>query len=423
MVASVTAATKGAEALGAQAMAFSKAVFENQVAAAKSLAGAKSVQEAVELQTAFAKSALEAYMAQFGAMSETVSASVKDSDQAAQRARHRGRREVASRPLVASSSTEAEGPDRESGPCSGSRSAPLSPVSDAIPPSSVRASPKGRPFCFAGLGARRAPCRRSKSVSPPPGSSCPSPSPPSPTTCPSCAAGDLVHISGQVSLDANGRHHAAWSATTSTWRPPSSAARLCGINLLAQMKAACDGDLDRVDRVVKLGGFVQAGPDFFDIPKVINGCSDLMVEVFGDAGRHARSAVGVYQPAVELRGRGRRRGARWAGDAAGPEPRRSARPGTSCSSPPIAHRGLWTPDGAPENSLAAFQAACAAGYGIELDVQLTADGEAMVFHDDNLERMTGAEARLRDRTAADLRELRLAGHGRDDPDPGSRPWP
>jgi phasin family protein len=79
MVASATASAKGAEALGAQAMAFSKAVFDTQVSAAKSLAGAKSVQEVVELQTAFAKSALETYMAQFGAMSETVSSSVKES--------------------------------------------------------------------------------------------------------------------------------------------------------------------------------------------------------------------------------------------------------------------------------------------------------------------------------------------------------
>jgi glycerophosphoryl diester phosphodiesterase len=77
--------------------------------------------------------------------------------------------------------------------------------------------------------------------------------------------------------------------------------------------------------------------------------------------------------------------------------------------PPVAHRGLWAKDGAPENSLAAFQAACQAGYGIELDVQLSADGEAMVFHDDDLKRMTGVEGRLRDRNAADLAELRLAG--------------
>ncbi len=77
--------------------------------------------------------------------------------------------------------------------------------------------------------------------------------------------------------------------------------------------------------------------------------------------------------------------------------------------PPVAHRGLWTPDGAPENSLAAFQAACAGGYGIELDVQLTADGEAVVFHDDRLERMTGQEGRLRDHTAAELGAMALKG--------------
>jgi glycerophosphoryl diester phosphodiesterase len=75
--------------------------------------------------------------------------------------------------------------------------------------------------------------------------------------------------------------------------------------------------------------------------------------------------------------------------------------------PPIAHRGLWSPDGPPENSLAAFQAACAAGYAIELVVQLSADGEAMVFHDEKLKRMTGAEGRVRDRSAAELAELRL----------------
>jgi glycerophosphoryl diester phosphodiesterase len=77
--------------------------------------------------------------------------------------------------------------------------------------------------------------------------------------------------------------------------------------------------------------------------------------------------------------------------------------------PPVAHRGLWSPDGPPENSLGAFQAACAAGYGIELDVQLSADGEAMVFHDDDLERMTGVAGRLGDRTTAELAELRLKG--------------
>lgn len=77
--------------------------------------------------------------------------------------------------------------------------------------------------------------------------------------------------------------------------------------------------------------------------------------------------------------------------------------------PPIAHRGLWSPDGPPENSLAAFQAACAGGYAIELDVQLAADGEAVVFHDETLTRMTGAEGRLRGRSARDLSDLRLKG--------------
>ena len=107
-------------------------------------------------------------------------------------------------------------------------------------------------------------------------------------------AGDLVHISGQVSLDASGGIKGTVGVDLDL-AAGQAAARLCGINLLAQIRAACDGDLDRVRRVVKLGGFVQVGPDFIDIPKVVNGCSDLMVEAFGDAGRHARSAVGVYK--------------------------------------------------------------------------------------------------------------------------------
>jgi enamine deaminase RidA (YjgF/YER057c/UK114 family) len=107
-------------------------------------------------------------------------------------------------------------------------------------------------------------------------------------------AGDMVHISGQVSVDATGGVRGVVGEDIDL-ETAQKAARLCGINLLTQMKAACGGDLDRVARVVKLGGFVQAGPVFFDIPKVVNGCSDLMVEAFGDAGRHARSAVGVYR--------------------------------------------------------------------------------------------------------------------------------
>ena len=111
---------------------------------------------------------------------------------------------------------------------------------------------------------------------------------------PTVKSGNLVHISGQLSNDASGGIKGTVGVDV-TPDEAQAAARLCGINLLAQIKAACNGDLSRVVRVVKLGGFVQAGPDFEAIPAVINGCSDLMVEVFGDAGRHARSAVGVYK--------------------------------------------------------------------------------------------------------------------------------
>ncbi len=106
--------------------------------------------------------------------------------------------------------------------------------------------------------------------------------------------GNLVHISGQLSNDASGGIKGTVGVDVSP-EDAARAARTCGVNLLAQIKDALGGDLERVVRVVKLGGFVQAGPDFIAIPAVINGCSDLMVEVFGDAGRHARSAVGVYR--------------------------------------------------------------------------------------------------------------------------------
>ena len=106
--------------------------------------------------------------------------------------------------------------------------------------------------------------------------------------------GGLVHISGQVSLDASGGVRGIVGEDVDM-ETAKGAARLCGINLVAQMRAACDGDLDRFVRVVKLGGFVQAGPAFFEIPQVVNGASDVMVTAFGDAGKHARSAVGVYR--------------------------------------------------------------------------------------------------------------------------------
>ena len=122
----------------------------------------------------------------------------------------------------------------------------------------------------------------------------PQPNAPVANYVPFVRVGDLVHISGQVSTDANGGIKGVVGEDVDP-DAAQRAARLCGLSLLAQMKAACQGDLDRVVRVVKLNGFVQAGPGFFEIPKVMNGCSDLMVEAFGDAGRHARSAVGVYR--------------------------------------------------------------------------------------------------------------------------------
>ncbi|MDB5418417.1 MAG: putative translation initiation inhibitor, yjgF family [Phenylobacterium sp.] len=122
----------------------------------------------------------------------------------------------------------------------------------------------------------------------------PQPNAPVANYVPFVRMGDLIHISGQVSLDASGGIRGVVGEDLDL-AAGQRAARLCGLSLLAQMKAACEGHLGRVKRVVKLNGFVQAGPDFFDIPKVINGASDLMVEVFGDGGRHARSAVGVYR--------------------------------------------------------------------------------------------------------------------------------
>lgn len=101
--------------------------------------------------------------------------------------------------------------------------------------------------------------------------------------------GTQLYVSGQVSAGPDGLVKGRLGETMDL-EQGQAAARLCAINLIAQCKAAL-GDLSRVKRVVKLGGFVNAHPDFEDIPQVINGCSDLMVEVFGEAGRHARSAV------------------------------------------------------------------------------------------------------------------------------------
>ncbi len=103
--------------------------------------------------------------------------------------------------------------------------------------------------------------------------------------------GNLIFVSGQVTIENGEFKHLGKVGGDLSVEQGQEAARLCALNIIAQLKAACGGDLDRVQRIVKLGGFVNSTPDFKDQPKVINGASDLMVEVFGDKGKHARAAV------------------------------------------------------------------------------------------------------------------------------------
>jgi enamine deaminase RidA (YjgF/YER057c/UK114 family) len=104
--------------------------------------------------------------------------------------------------------------------------------------------------------------------------------------------GNLLFVAGQLPLADGQVKYTGLVGQDVTVEDAYEAAKLCGLNLIAQAKAACGGDLGKVTRVVKLTGFVAAGPAFTDQPKVVNGASDLMVAVFGDAGRHARAAVG-----------------------------------------------------------------------------------------------------------------------------------
>ena len=118
--------------------------------------------------------------------------------------------------------------------------------------------------------------------------------------------GNLLFVSGQVCVNPDGKLIAKGKLGAGvTLEQGNAAARGCAINLLAQIKAAL-GDLDKVVRVVRLGGFVNSAPDFADGPKVLNGASDLMVAAFGDKGRHARTTVGVASlpadAAVEVEG-------------------------------------------------------------------------------------------------------------------------
>jgi enamine deaminase RidA (YjgF/YER057c/UK114 family) len=120
----------------------------------------------------------------------------------------------------------------------------------------------------------------------------PQPAAPVASYVPAVEAGGLLHISGQISVGEDGNLILGRLGEDMNLERGIDAARRCGIMLLAQIKAAL-GSLDRVERIVKLGAFVNSAPTFTDQPKVANGASELMQEVFGEAGRHARSAVGV----------------------------------------------------------------------------------------------------------------------------------
>ena len=121
----------------------------------------------------------------------------------------------------------------------------------------------------------------------------PQPAAPVANYVPFTISGKLVFVSGQLCTWQGQLRHVGKLGAGIAIPEGREAARLCALNILAHLRTACGGDLDRVRRVLRVGGFVNCTPDFTDMPLVINGASDLMVELFGDAGRHARAAVGV----------------------------------------------------------------------------------------------------------------------------------
>ena len=134
----------------------------------------------------------------------------------------------------------------------------------------------------------------------------PPPGAPGGNYVPFVVVGDLAFMAGQVAREAGKMKYTGKVGRDLTAEQAQAAARLCAVNLLAQLKAACGGDLDRVERCVRLGGFVNSTPEFTEHPKVVNGASDFIVEVFGERGQHARTAVGVaalpMDSAVEVEG-------------------------------------------------------------------------------------------------------------------------
>lgn len=121
----------------------------------------------------------------------------------------------------------------------------------------------------------------------------PTPAAPAANYIPYVKTGNLVFVSGQIPLVAGKIEGVGKVGKDLTTEQAKAIARICAINLIAQAKAACDGDLDRVARVVKVGGFVNCVDGYTEQPEVVNGASDLMVAAFGDKGRHSRFAVGT----------------------------------------------------------------------------------------------------------------------------------
>jgi len=121
----------------------------------------------------------------------------------------------------------------------------------------------------------------------------PNPAAPAANYVPTVIAGNLLFVAGQITIFNGELRHLGKLGAGIDVETGKQAARLCGLNIISQARNALGGSLDRVKRCVKLGGFVNCTPDFIEHPQVVNGASDLMVEVFGDAGKHARFAVGA----------------------------------------------------------------------------------------------------------------------------------
>jgi enamine deaminase RidA (YjgF/YER057c/UK114 family) len=121
------------------------------------------------------------------------------------------------------------------------------------------------------------------------------PEPPKPVASyvPYTISGKLVTISGQIPIGPEGPSHIGQLGAGLSVEDGKAAARLCALNLIAQLKMACNGDLDRARRCLRLGVFINATADFTQHPEVANGASDFIVQLMGDAGRHARAAVGA----------------------------------------------------------------------------------------------------------------------------------